>query len=54
VTPTIETGFTALSEEMFTNRRTPAAAEATAIVWVPPTLFSTASSGWCSIIGTCL
>ena len=54
VTPTIDTGSTALSEEMFTKRATPCSAAASATARVPPTLFSTASSGWYSIIGTCL
>ena len=52
--PMIFVGFTALSVEIMTNRRTPLIAAAWAVLKVPKTLFLIASVGLSSISGTCL
>ena len=52
--PSAVAGFTALSVEISTNRRTPAAAAAAAHTRVPIALLRTASSGLSSVSETCL
>ncbi len=54
VAPMTFTGFTALSDEMSTNRSAPTVTDASAIALVPNRLFVTACAGWSSINGTCL
>ena len=54
VAPITFVGRTALSVETRTNRSTPNFAAASATFRVPSTFVFTASTGWISIIGTCL
>ena len=54
VAPMTLVGLTALSVEIITKRSTPNSLDTRARLWVPNTLFLTASQGLCSMSGTCL
>jgi len=54
VTPMMLVGRTALSVEIITKSSSPCSAAPRAVLYVPNTLFSTASNMCASIIGTCL